>query len=255
MPFRDISLPSQRRRLDYATARLPLSRPTSYLPLYVALSRIEHAAQRTRAPPLHHARGPRFRTGTSNALRRIGVLLPKRNDTPRALGLALLVVEVVAQTIGAVGQPQLIDARCERWRFSCQRQQLIGKVRARTRIHPPRRWCPIRSNLGCVGFTRQRPGRPLVPLPMKDENAVGRRADAGEACCGSDSPCGKQVRPRSRTSRSAGAEKDAGDYGAFPRRSARLVTTGGRRRPSRRSRRGSARARGGCGVAARACWC
>ena len=46
----------------------------------------------------------------------------------------------------------------------------------------PTRWC---SRL----FTRQRPGRPLVPPPMRSENPCRRRADAGEAWCGSESPC------------------------------------------------------------------
>ena len=38
-------------------------------------------------------------------------------------------------------------------------------------------------------FVQQRPGRPLAPPPMMDENPWCRRAEAGEAWCGSWSPC------------------------------------------------------------------
>ncbi|HET7047088.1 MAG TPA: hypothetical protein VFI54_02375 [Solirubrobacteraceae bacterium] len=34
-------------------------------------------------------------------------------------------------------------------------------------------------------FARQRPGRPLAPPPLKDENPWCRRAEVGEAWCGS----------------------------------------------------------------------
>ena len=39
------------------------------------------------------------------------------------------------------------------------------------------------------GFTRQRPGQPRAPPPLKDENPWCRRAEAGETWCGSESPC------------------------------------------------------------------
>ena len=53
---------------------------------------------------------------------------------------------------------------------------------------------PVRYDLDTTdptlaGFVPQRPGRPVAPSPLMDEDLPRPRADAGEAWCGSESPC------------------------------------------------------------------
>jgi len=97
--------------------------------------------------------------------------------------------EAVAQTNGVVSIEQHPQAAVATDLVGAA----LGGSRVPTRrIRRGREWedcTPATNKIRCARFVRQRPGRPLAPLPLKDENPWCRRVEAGEAWCGSWSPC------------------------------------------------------------------